>query len=88
MLGHSQTKGRATGNPNLSLPHRATSRLYPGEGLKQPGGGVAQKRVDVADVAEKEAVKGEKRWRLLAASARHTVALECKRGQCRCERAV
>jgi len=28
MLGHSQTKGRATGNPNLSLPHRATSRLY------------------------------------------------------------
>jgi hypothetical protein len=29
MLGHSQTKGRATGNPNLSLPHRATSRLYP-----------------------------------------------------------
>jgi hypothetical protein len=28
MLGHSQTKGRATGNPNLSLHHRATSRLY------------------------------------------------------------
>jgi hypothetical protein len=28
MLGHSQTKGRATGNPNLSLPHRATPRLY------------------------------------------------------------
>ena len=30
MLGHSQTKGRAIGNPNLSLHHRATSRLYPG----------------------------------------------------------
>lgn len=30
MLGHSQTKGRATGNPNLSLHHRATSRLYLG----------------------------------------------------------
>jgi len=29
MLGHSQTKERATGNPNLSLHHRATSRLYP-----------------------------------------------------------
>jgi hypothetical protein len=28
MLGHSQTKGRATGNPNLDLNHRATSRLY------------------------------------------------------------
>ena len=28
MLGHSQTKERATGNPNLSLHHRATSRLY------------------------------------------------------------
>ena len=28
MLGHSQTKGRATGNPKLSLNHRATSRLY------------------------------------------------------------
>ena len=28
MLGHSQTKGRATGNPNLGLTHRATSRLY------------------------------------------------------------
>jgi hypothetical protein len=31
MLGHSQTKERATGNPNLSLYHRATSRLYPDE---------------------------------------------------------
>ena len=29
ILGHSQTKERATGNPNLSLHHRATSRLYP-----------------------------------------------------------
>jgi hypothetical protein len=29
MLGHSQTKERATGNPNLSLNYRATSRLYP-----------------------------------------------------------
>ena len=29
MLGHSQTKERETGNPNLSLHHRATSRLYP-----------------------------------------------------------
>jgi len=28
MLGHSQTKERATGNPNLGLNHRATSRLY------------------------------------------------------------
>ena len=28
MLGHSQTKGRATGSPNLSLHHRATSRLH------------------------------------------------------------
>jgi len=28
MLAHSQTKGRATGNPTLSLHHRATSRLY------------------------------------------------------------
>jgi hypothetical protein len=28
MMGHSQTKERATGNPNLSLHHRATSRLY------------------------------------------------------------
>ena len=28
MLGHSQTKGRAKGNPNLGLNHRATSRLY------------------------------------------------------------
>jgi hypothetical protein len=28
IMGHSQTKGRATGNPNLGLTHRATSRLY------------------------------------------------------------
>jgi hypothetical protein len=28
MLGHSQTKERATGNPNLGLNRRATSRLY------------------------------------------------------------
>src|SRR4030095_16764870 len=29
ILGHSQTKGRATGNPKPGLNHRATSRLYP-----------------------------------------------------------
>jgi len=28
ILGHSQTKGRANREPNLSLNHRATSRLY------------------------------------------------------------
>ena len=28
-MGHSQTEERATGNPNLSLNYRATSRLYP-----------------------------------------------------------
>src|ERR1035437_7365848 len=28
MMGHSQTKERATGNPNLSLNHRAASRLH------------------------------------------------------------
>jgi hypothetical protein len=36
MLGHSQTKGRATGNPNLSLHHRATSRLYPTHTMRHP----------------------------------------------------
>jgi hypothetical protein len=28
IVGHSQTKGRANGEPNLGLNHRATSRLY------------------------------------------------------------
>ena len=36
MLGHSQTKERATGNPNLSLNHRATSRLYHLPDFPQP----------------------------------------------------
>src|SRR5512144_1654313 len=37
ILGHSQTKERATGNPNLSLNHRATSRLYhPPESFRSP----------------------------------------------------
>ena len=39
IVGHSQTKGRATGNPNSGLNHRATSRLYPGvkEGVRVDG---------------------------------------------------
>jgi hypothetical protein len=48
-----QTKERATGNPNLSLHHRATSRLYPEGTMGETTGGAIIARMLKQEQVEK-----------------------------------